>query len=153
MLERTAKQSIQAVQRRLAKNYFGKDDPSLVAESFHLNNTPRRVVTNTNTPEGFESSREILLNREIQKAVWFLRYINLFPRKHQKGGSLRISNQGRVTSTTDTYNGTERKAKPHEPAVLNEYEMAKAHSDFVLHDDDIAAMSDFDGPINTVRLS
>jgi len=51
--------------------------------------------------------------------------------------------QGRVTRTHDTYSGVERTLNTPKPSTLNEYQMVKAHADYVLHDDDINSMSEF----------
>lgn len=140
MSNKTIEQRFAEVQCRLAMAYFGVEDPSLVQKPFALNPQMAGKV-----PAGFEQSKEITLNRDMQDNSGFLQLVNVMPRKQQKGGSLMVVNQGRVTKTNDTAAGQERRLNEAKNSKLNEYEMVKAHSDFRLHDDDIDSMSEFDG--------
>lgn len=136
------------VQRRLAMAYFGIDDPSLVQKAFALNS-----MNAGKAPSEFVQSKEITLNRDMQDFSPFLQLVNVMPRKQQKGGSLMVVNQGRVTKTNDTAAGQERRLNEAKDSKLNEYEMVKAHSDYRLHDDDIDAMSEFENWSDMYRAS
>lgn len=134
----TTAQRFAIIQARLAKAYHGKADPKLVKSAFSMSSNEDGHV-----PAGFKRATEVTLNRDIQNFSSFLEFVNVLPRTHQKGGSLRIGSQGRVTKTNDTKAGTKRRVNTPKDSKDNEYEMAKAHSDFSLHDDDIDAMSEF----------
>ncbi len=143
LLDRSPEERFAEVQRRLALAYFGEDNVSHVTKPFALNAVARSVMSAGRAPAGFEPTKEIILNRDIQDFSPFLGLVNVMPRKQQKGGSLLVTNQGRVTRTNNTYAGQERRVSDPKDSKLNEYEMVKAHSDFRLHDDDIDAMSEF----------
>lgn len=143
LLDRSSEERFAEVQRRLAFAYFAEEDASRVTKPFALNAVARSVMSAGRAPAGFEPTKEIILNRDIQDFSPFLSLVNVLPRKQQKGGSLLVTNQGRVTRTNNTYAGQERRVSDPKNSILNEYEMVKAHSDFRLHDDDIDAMSEF----------
>ena len=139
------KERFAVIQSRIAMSYLGSDDPNSVREVFDVR--PGNVENSGNlghVPDEHEYATEIDLNRDIQDFSPFLRYVNVMPRKHQKGGSLGIGSQGRGTKTNDTKNGNARRPNAPKDSVLNEYEMKKAHFDYGLHDDDIDAMSEYD---------
>lgn len=60
-MNKTVEARFEEVQRRLALAYFGVDDPKLVQKSFPLN-----VAMAGKVPAGFEQSKEITLNRDMQ---------------------------------------------------------------------------------------
>lgn len=91
----------------------------------------------------FIPSKEVRLNRDASAFADWLRYINIEPRKQQQGGSLQIGPQGFNTSTSDTFNGAERKLNGVKNPVQNLYQMVKAHYDFGLHDDTLDEISEF----------
>lgn len=142
----TIEQRFELIQKKLAKAYHGKDNPELVQKAFALNSGNLGHVPSTH-----QYATEITLNRDIQNFSPFLNFVNVMPRTHQKGGSLMIGSQGRVTQTNDTRSGTERRVNTPKASTANEYEMVKAHSDFGLHDDDIDAMSEFPEWANMYR--
>ena len=132
----TPEDRIRAIQERLAQAYHGdKTKISAVRQPFYLNKGK--------VPDGFNHATEISFNRDMQDFSPFLELVNLIPRTQEKGGSLMVGSQGRVTRTNDTYNGTARRVGNAKNSKKNLYEMVKAHSDFRLHDDDISAMSEF----------
>lgn len=133
------------IQKRLAQAYHGRDDASLVTRPFPLNAG--------HVPDDYPHATEITLNRDMQNFSPFLSLVNVLPRTHQKGGSLGIGSQGRVTKTNDTKAGNARRPSVPKDAKPNEYEMVKAHADFSLHDDDIDAMSEFDDWEDEYRAS
>lgn len=137
----TTEERFAVIQTRLAMAYLGKEDPEMVRKPFAMN---AGAGNPGHAPAGHNYATEISLNRDIQSFSSFLQFVNVLPRKHQKGGSLGIGSQGRVTQTTDTKGGTARRVQTPNDSALNEYQMVKAHSDFGLHDDDIDSMSEYD---------
>lgn len=124
-----------ATLQKLYAEYYGVAN---VGKAFSLDSGTTAVNAGTFTP-----SKEIVLNSDMMAFSDFLSLVNIMPRSQLKGGSFKIGAQGRNTRTNDTKAGQERRVGEFKPAVLNEYEMVKAHFDFGIHDDDLADMSEF----------
>jgi len=133
----TPEDAIHAIQSEMAYAYHGQRDVKLVRKPFDLVDAKGLVSSD------FNRASEVTLNRDIQDFSPFLSYINILPRTQDSGGSLMMGSQGRVMRTNNTYVGDKRQLNYPKKSVLNKYTMVKAHSDFVLHDDDIDAMSEF----------
>lgn len=117
------------------------------AAFYGVENVGKAFALDSGTPAAsnaaFVPSKEIVLNNDMASFSSFLSMINIMSRSQLKGGSFNIGPQGRNTRSNDTKAGQERRVGEVKPAVLNEYEMVKAHFDFGLHDDDLADMSEF----------
>lgn len=151
--DRSIEDRFAVVQRRIANAYFNSNDISRITKPFSLNAQARVVANSGRAPADFDPKKEISLNRDMQNFSGFLRLVNVLPRSQQRGGSLMVTNQGRVTKTNDTITGQERRPSDPKESKLNEYEMVKAHSDFRLHDDDIDSMSEFPDWVDLYRAS
>jgi len=86
---------------------------------------------------------EVVLNNDIMLRSNFLQSCNIFGRDQLKGGSLRIGAHNMNTRRADTKNGDPRVLGSPRAWVENEYAMIKTHSDFGIHDDDMATWSQF----------
>lgn len=148
----TTKAAIEDIQQQFAMEFHGQPNAGLMAEPFNVQEAARMAQHHVQTliaqkkgkvPDDFQYATEVRINTDIQSFAPFMQYINVLPRKQEKGGSLTIGSQGRNTRTNDTYNGNERRLSELKPAETNMYEMAKAHFDFRVHDDDIDTMSEF----------
>lgn len=134
----TTEDRFRAIQARIAQAYHGdKNKIASVEKPFYINKGK--------APEGFTPATETTLNRDMQDFSGFLQMVNVMPRTQQKGGSLTIGSQGRNTRSNNTYEGDSRRVGKPKDSTLNQYEMVKAHSDYMLHDDDIDAMSEYEG--------
>ncbi len=134
-MTRSTEDRFSDIQKKIAVAYLGNENAN-VKKPFYIND--KGLV-----PQGFATATEVILNRDMQDSSPFLQLINVLPKKQQRGGSLTIASQSRVTRTHDTYSGVERTLNKPKPSVFNEYQMVKAHADYILHDDDIDSMSEF----------
>lgn len=148
----TTKAAIEDIQQQFAMEFHGQPNTTLMTEPFDVHEATRMAQHHVQTliaqkkgrvPADFQYATEVRINTDIQSFAPFMQYINVLPRKQEKGGSLTIGSQGRNTRTNDTYNGKERRVGEPKPSKTNMYEMAKAHFDFRVHDDDIDTMSEF----------
>ena len=112
------------IQRAIAKKYRVKT--SAVKASFAI--TPTLTQT---------------LNRDLHRGSAFLGRVTIQQRRQQTGKTLKISDGGPITKTNDTKGGNKRRPATHDAPFENEYQMRKMHTDFMMHDDDVADWSEF----------
>lgn len=86
---------------------------------------------------------EVKLNNDIALRSGFLSMVNIVGRAQKTGASLKIGAQNLNTRRADTKNGDERVLGGIKPWRENDYAMVKGHTDFSIHDDDIAEWSQF----------